>query len=115
MALSKGASNFASGMRPIDDPCLNPKPGDLPVIEELVSEQGWGHVRFDGCCYDSDLLLSINGLCRKYGSAIHVNFYGHHFSGFDAAILDHLLDLKALTIQCDQVENIEYLHPYPGI
>ncbi len=31
-------------MRPIDDPFLNPKPGEFPVIEKLVSKQGWGHI-----------------------------------------------------------------------
>ena len=50
--------------------------------------------------YHDDLLADVNGACRRFGSKLHVRFYGHDGGGFDCRILRQLPDVRSLGLDC---------------
>ncbi len=46
------------------------------------------------------LLQEVNALCRQFGDALEVRFYGFYGDAFDANALEHLPDVEHLSVDC---------------
>lgn len=86
------------------------------ISREEVSEelQRWGKlvIQFDReQAYSPALLSDLNGLCRHFGDALTVRFFGHYRNNtFDAANLQYLPDVKSLGVNCLlQIKNEDIL------
>ncbi len=83
-------------------------------VEDILARGYTATVQFSRPCYTPELLDSINRLCGEFGAQIEVRFYGHYRSGFDAAVLNHLPEVRWLSVDClIQIANEETLWRLP--
>lgn len=87
----------------IEDPTLieNPTSISLEMVAEKLSLLKRFRVQFsDASYYSPRLLRSLNDICIQSPEAFQVRFYGHFRTGFDAAVLSDIPDVKSLAIDC---------------
>lgn len=70
-------------------------------ISGKLTERGKLTIQFDNPdAYPISLLQILNDICRQSTDQLEVRFYGHYKTGFDAAILRELPDVKNLSLDC---------------
>jgi hypothetical protein len=63
-----------------------------------------------------DLLRQVNDLCREFGVALEVRFYGFYGGAFDAEALQHLPDVANLSVDClTAIRNEDRLADLPRL
>lgn len=89
----------------------NPTSLQPSEIIEKLSVEGRVVVQFDHpTAYTPQVLQSLNDLCRGSSSNLQIRFYGHYKTGFDAAVLVDLPDVKNLSLDClDTISNRHFL------
>jgi hypothetical protein len=78
----------------------DPSTVDRSIVVELLQQYPDVTIQFSNSHYTPDLLGDVNRLCEEFGEKIAVRFYGQPMSGFDAAVLKHVPDVRNLTLNC---------------
>jgi protein phosphatase 1 regulatory subunit 7 len=77
-------------------------------IEQQIQDGKRVIVQFGAFDYNEKILADLNKLCAKYDDNLCIRFYGSNFDSFDCSIVNHLPDVKALSIDCmSKAHNIE--------
>jgi len=50
--------------------------------------------------YNSALLHDINRVCKAFGAKVVVRFYGHYGGKFDCEWLQHIPEVRSLSLDC---------------
>lgn len=67
-------------------------------------------VQYSKPTYTSRDLSKLNELCEELGTDVEVRFYGHYGRSFDAAVLQWLPKVQALSVDCLQdIDNPRFL------
>lgn len=75
---------------------------DAEQVGAMLASHLRATIQFSRTGYTPRLLGEVNALCRRFGDALEVRFYGHHGTAFDGAHLAHLPDVGWLSIDCLQ-------------
>lgn len=69
--------------------------------------------------YSPALLQELNEICRRSSKNLEIRFYGHYGSNFDALVLNHLPDVKNLSLDClnaisnqNAISSLEHLFAF---
>ena len=87
----------------------NPAILDPAEIRTLVEHGERVVVQFSKPGFDAALLAELDALCRQYGDAIKVRFYGFHGQEFDCSVLSGLPNVRDLTLDSYAVANFSAL------
>jgi protein phosphatase 1 regulatory subunit 7 len=87
----------------------NPVTLDPAEIRTLVEHGEQVVVQFSQPGFDAVLLDELDALCRQYGDAIRVRFYGFHGQEFDCSVLSGLPNVRNLTLDSYAVANFSAL------
>ncbi|MBB6612961.1 hypothetical protein H7F15_18110 [Pontibacter sp. Tf4] len=91
----------------------NPATLDIDLIESMLSNGNTVVVQFSERVYDDKILAELNKLCARNNELLEIRFYGHYENKgcFDCKLLEKLLDVKSLYIDClYHAENLLYLN-----
>lgn len=94
-------------------------PSQLSPADILSAQKSHGElvVQFSGpeTCSPS-ILHSLNEACKLADDQLQVRFYGHYGTRFDAALLQHLPDVRNLAVDClSEVEHEEEIGRLPKL
>ena len=87
----------------------NPVALDPAEIRTLIEQGEEVIVQFSRPGFDAALLAELDTLCRQYGVAVGVRFYGSHRPEFDCGVLASLPNVRNLTLDCYSVANFNAL------
>lgn len=88
----------------------NPKTIDNNFIKSELDSGRNVTVCFSEICYDDNILLELNELCKVYTSEFGIRFYGHYYEIFDFNILKKIPNVKWLETDClSETKNIQVL------
>lgn len=70
------------------------------TIRQILDRGAQPTIQFSKPGAEQSLLRQVNNLCKEFGDALEIRFYGFYNTVFDAAILDDIPDVQWLSLDC---------------
>ncbi len=78
----------------------DPQRVDAAMVKAILARGARPTIQFSRSGASTELLASVNELCREFGDRLEVRFFGHHSETFDGGILTHIPDVHWLSLDC---------------